>query len=232
MDSNCSPHIIRQTINVSSIGRRLDTKLHEQMKICVNSMLCLMARPQIHLPNVKTCLDVVNTYNGYVSEIHLGPEGEQTPSEDCSPLSQYPLKCLLSYHMDTNHISGIASFFLGDGYLGRRRAGVVAQEQPPFYIGHLLKQPALGVNRRLKRVQYRAKHGQQPVYSCAPVNAACAVWILACLVVGEDLPESVLRCQDLLRHIHGQIESCDFCPSETPAGSCGQKRHLGASNRA
>ena len=59
---NCSPHIIRQTINVSSIGRRLDTKLHEQMKICVNSMLCLMARPQIHLPNVKTCLDVVNTY--------------------------------------------------------------------------------------------------------------------------------------------------------------------------
>ena len=58
---NCSPHIIRQTINVSSIGRRLDTKLHEQMKICVNSMLCLMARPQIHLPNVKTCLDVVNT---------------------------------------------------------------------------------------------------------------------------------------------------------------------------
>ena len=25
-------------------------------------MLCLMARPQIHLPNVKTCLDVVNTY--------------------------------------------------------------------------------------------------------------------------------------------------------------------------
>ena len=59
---NCSPHIIRQTINVSSIGRRVDTKLHEQMKICVNSMLCLMARPQIHLPNVKTCLDVVNTY--------------------------------------------------------------------------------------------------------------------------------------------------------------------------
>ena len=59
--SNCSPHIIRQTINVFSIGRRLDTKLHEQMKICVNSMLCLMARPQIHLPNVKTCLDVVNT---------------------------------------------------------------------------------------------------------------------------------------------------------------------------
>ena len=40
---NCSSHIIRQTINVSSIGRRLDTKLHEQMKICVNSMLCLMA---------------------------------------------------------------------------------------------------------------------------------------------------------------------------------------------
>ena len=33
------------------------------MKICVNSMLCLMARPQIHLPNVKTCLDVVNTYS-------------------------------------------------------------------------------------------------------------------------------------------------------------------------
>ena len=33
------------------------------MKICVNSMLCLMARPQIHLPNVKTCLDVVNTYD-------------------------------------------------------------------------------------------------------------------------------------------------------------------------
>ena len=31
MSSNCSPHIIRQTINVSSIGRRLDTKLHEQM---------------------------------------------------------------------------------------------------------------------------------------------------------------------------------------------------------
>ena len=61
-ERNCSPHIIRQTINVSSIGRRLDTKLHEQMKICVNSMLCLMARPQIHLPNVKTCLDVVNTY--------------------------------------------------------------------------------------------------------------------------------------------------------------------------
>ena len=60
-DRNCSPHIIRQTINVSSIGRRLDTKLHEQMKICMNSMLCLMARPQIHLPNVKTCLDVVNT---------------------------------------------------------------------------------------------------------------------------------------------------------------------------
>ena len=59
---NCLPHIIRQTINVSSIGRRLDTKLHEQMKICVNSMLCLMARPQIHLPNVKTCLTVVNTY--------------------------------------------------------------------------------------------------------------------------------------------------------------------------
>ena len=59
---NCSPHIIRQTINVSSIGRRLDTKLHEQMKICVNSMLCLMARPQIRLSNVKTCLDVVNTY--------------------------------------------------------------------------------------------------------------------------------------------------------------------------
>ena len=59
---NCSPHIIRQTINVSSIGRRLDAKLREQMKICVNSMLCLMARPQIHLPNVKTCLDVVNTY--------------------------------------------------------------------------------------------------------------------------------------------------------------------------
>ena len=59
---NRSPHIIRQTINVSSIGRRLDTKLHEQMKICVNSMLCLMARPQIHPPNVKTCLDVVNTY--------------------------------------------------------------------------------------------------------------------------------------------------------------------------
>ena len=26
-------------------------------------MLCLMARPQIHPPNVKTCLDVVNTYN-------------------------------------------------------------------------------------------------------------------------------------------------------------------------
>ena len=129
-------------------------------------------------------------------------------------------------------IPGIASFFLGDGYLGRRRDGVVAQEQPPFYIGHLLKQPTLGVNRRLKRVQYRAKHGQQPVYSCVPVNAACAVWILACLVVGEDLPESVLRCQDLLRHIHGQIESCDFCPSETPAGSCGPKRHLGAPNRA
>ena len=59
---NCSPHIIRQTISVFSIGRRLDTKLHEQMKICVNSMLCLMARPQIHPPNVKTCLDVVNTY--------------------------------------------------------------------------------------------------------------------------------------------------------------------------
>ena len=39
-----------------------------------------------------------------MSEIHLGPEGEQTPSEDCSPSSQYPLKCLLSYHMDTNHI--------------------------------------------------------------------------------------------------------------------------------
>ena len=58
---NCLPHIIRQTINVSSIGRRLDAKLHEQMKICVNSMLCLMARPQIHPPNVKTCLDVVNT---------------------------------------------------------------------------------------------------------------------------------------------------------------------------
>ena len=38
------------------------------MKICVNSMLCLMARPQIHLPNVKTCLDVVNTY---VSAVHL-----------------------------------------------------------------------------------------------------------------------------------------------------------------
>ena len=35
---NCSPHIIRQTINVSSIGRRLDAKLREQMKICVNSM--------------------------------------------------------------------------------------------------------------------------------------------------------------------------------------------------
>ena len=63
MKRNCSPHIIRQTINVSSIGRRLDTKLHEQMKICVNSMLCLMARPQIHLPNVKTCLDVVNSYD-------------------------------------------------------------------------------------------------------------------------------------------------------------------------
>ena len=62
---NCSPHIIRQTINVSSIGRRLDTKLHEQMKICVNSMLCLMARPQIHLSNVKTCLDVVNTYRTF-----------------------------------------------------------------------------------------------------------------------------------------------------------------------
>ena len=61
-DRNCSPHIIRQTINVSSIGRRLDAKLREQMKICVNSMLCLMARPQIHPPNVKTCLDVVNTY--------------------------------------------------------------------------------------------------------------------------------------------------------------------------
>ena len=30
---NCSPHIIRQTINVSSIGRRLDTKLHEQMNV-------------------------------------------------------------------------------------------------------------------------------------------------------------------------------------------------------
>ena len=59
---NCSPHIIRQTISVFSIGRRLDTKLHEQMKICMNSMLCLMARPQIHPPNVKTCLDVVNTY--------------------------------------------------------------------------------------------------------------------------------------------------------------------------
>ena len=59
---NCSPHIIRQTINVSPIGQRLDTKLHEQMKICANSMLCLMARPQIHLPNVKTCLDVVNIY--------------------------------------------------------------------------------------------------------------------------------------------------------------------------
>ena len=43
-----------------------------------------------------------------MSEIHLGPEGEQTPSEDCSPLSQYPLKCLLSYHMDTNHISAAA----------------------------------------------------------------------------------------------------------------------------
>ena len=35
------------------------------------------------------------------------PEGEQTPSEDYSPLSQYPLKCLLSYHMDTNHISSL-----------------------------------------------------------------------------------------------------------------------------
>ena len=68
---NCSPHIIRQTINVSSIGRRLDTKLHEQMKICVNSMLCLMARPQIHLPNVKMCLDVVNTYYHCSTELAL-----------------------------------------------------------------------------------------------------------------------------------------------------------------
>ena len=68
---NCSPHIIRQTINVASIGRRLDAKLREQMKICVNSMLCLMARPQIHLPNVKTCLDVVNTY----SRAAAGPQG-------------------------------------------------------------------------------------------------------------------------------------------------------------
>ena len=69
---NCSPHIICQTINVSSIGRRLDTKLHEQMKICVNSMLCLMARPQIHLPNVKMCLDVVNTYGqrGWIGSAH------------------------------------------------------------------------------------------------------------------------------------------------------------------
>ena len=41
----------------TTIWRRIN-----KMKICVNSMLCLMARPQIHLPNVKTCLDVVNTY--------------------------------------------------------------------------------------------------------------------------------------------------------------------------
>ena len=68
---NCSPHIIRQTINVSSIGRRLDTKLHEQMKICVNSMLCLMARPQIHPPNVKTCLDVVDTYTFYAESVQV-----------------------------------------------------------------------------------------------------------------------------------------------------------------
>ena len=72
---NRSPHIIRQTINVSSIGRRLDTKLHEQMTICVNSMLCLMARPQIHLPNVKTCLDVVNTYTRVVIAPSFIPTG-------------------------------------------------------------------------------------------------------------------------------------------------------------
>ena len=70
---NCSPHIIRQTINVSPIGRRLDAKLREQMKICVNSMLCLMARPQIHLPNVKTYLDVVNTYS--VPPVRPAPPG-------------------------------------------------------------------------------------------------------------------------------------------------------------
>ena len=30
-------------------------------------MLCLMAQPQIHPPNVKTCLDVVNSYEFVVS---------------------------------------------------------------------------------------------------------------------------------------------------------------------
>ena len=81
---NCSPHIIRQTINVSSIGRRLDTKLHEQMKICVNSMLCLMVRPQIHLPNVKTCLDVVNTYQ-QAAVRDSGPCGKCDPPDQNPP---------------------------------------------------------------------------------------------------------------------------------------------------
>ena len=84
---NCSPHIIRQTINVSSIGRRLDTKLHEQMKICVNSMLCLMARPQIHLPNVKTCLDVVNTYQQPAAGRRMRNPDLSRPSECCGPFS-------------------------------------------------------------------------------------------------------------------------------------------------
>ena len=110
---------------------------------------------------------------------------------------------LLFYGDIVRIIPGVASVFLGDGCLGRRRVGVVVYEQPPFQPIYLLKQHPLDTNRYLKRGKYSVKELQQVVCRCAPVGAACAVWILARPVVGEDLPELALRRRDPMRNMQG-----------------------------
>ena len=113
-----------------------------------------------------------------------------------------------------------------------RRVGIVVQDQPLPEICDLFEQSVLGGDCNLQGADHRAKQCQHGGYCQDPVGAACAVGIIARLAVGEDLSESALHRHDPMRNMQGQIEPCDSCPSETPAGSCGPKRHLKALNCA